>query len=106
MLRYLKDAERLRDSAALAGTTDWGDQMALNMYCRSNPELWQEIDESWNYCLWGRDPNQIRIRQDGRIEGGCIEIHVAHGNASTLEAVRGYHHIHRALAAKRRSILL
>ena len=38
MLRYLKEADRLLNSPALWGTSDWGDQTAMNLYCRRNPD--------------------------------------------------------------------
>jgi hypothetical protein len=102
MLKYLQAAERLRNSTALEGTTS-GDQMAMNIFCRSNPEQWHEIDESWNYCLYGRDRERIRAGYDGRIASNGRAPYVVHGNAQTLPKVRGYRYVCRVLAAKRRS---
>jgi hypothetical protein len=85
MLAYFREAFRLRHSAELAGSTDWGDQTALNLYCHRRPEGWLEIDEGWNYCMHARRPEEFRLRPDGRLEharGGAIR--VVHGNAHSL----------------------
>jgi hypothetical protein len=85
MRSYFQAAARLRDSAALAGTADWGDQTALNLYCHSQSDGWVEIDEGWNYCLHDRDRGEAYVRPDGRIasrEG--TPIFAAHGNARSL----------------------
>ena len=37
LLAYLREADRMLHSADLAGTADWGDQTALNLYCYSAP---------------------------------------------------------------------
>jgi hypothetical protein len=85
LLRYLQEAHRLRHSAALRGTSDWGDQTALNLYCHSDPGRWREIPQGWNYCLCHRDPRHFRVRPDGRFESTLGEpIQVVHGNAGTL----------------------
>ena len=59
MLSYLKEADRLLNSPALQGTGDWGDQTAMNLYCRSNPHAWLEIPSGWNYCLIGLGPGAL-----------------------------------------------
>ncbi|MEO8498690.1 MAG: glycosyltransferase, partial [Planctomycetota bacterium] len=85
MRRYFKTAARLRDSAALAGTTDWGDQTALNLYCHSNSDGWVEIDEGWNYCLHDRHRGEVVVRPDGRLASRRgTPIYAAHGNARSL----------------------
>ena len=65
MLRYLKEADGLLNSPALHGTGDWGDQTAMNLYCRSNPHTWLEIPRGWNYCLCGLGPRDYRVSPDG-----------------------------------------
>ena len=85
MLAYLRAACRLRRSVALDGTTDWGDQMALNLYCHSDPERWKEVEEDWNYCVHARPPGEVRVTSSGRVESARkIPIHVVHGNAHSL----------------------
>jgi hypothetical protein len=85
LLRYLHEADRLLHSRALCGSTDWGDQTALNLFCYTNPEAWREIPRSWNYCLVGLSCGDYRVRLDGRTESGDgLPVYVVHGNARTL----------------------
>jgi hypothetical protein len=85
MLTYSREADRLLHSPALRGTSDWGDQTALNLYCHTDPTRWHEVDEGWNYCVHDRRAGEVRIRPDGRIAAGSgTPIHVAHGNALSL----------------------
>jgi hypothetical protein len=85
MLAYFREAHRLRHSPELAGSTDWGDQTALNLYCHRRPEAWSEIDDRWNYCVHARRHGEFRIRADGRIEDARgATIPVVHGNAHSL----------------------
>jgi hypothetical protein len=85
MLRYLKAAHRMRHGPELAGTTDWGDQLALNVYCHSQPDRWHEIAEGWNYCVHDRKRREFAVLPDGRmISRRGTPIHVAHGNALSL----------------------
>jgi len=87
MARYLREAERLRNSTALRGSSDWGDQTALNLYCRSNPQAWREIATGWSFCLVGLGPRDFRVHPDGRTERLDGEpLHVVHGNDRTLKA--------------------
>ncbi|MFO0958385.1 MAG: glycosyltransferase family 2 protein [Isosphaeraceae bacterium] len=86
MLRYLKAANRLLNSPALAGTGDWGDQTAMNLYCRSHPDRWREVPRGWNYCLVGLGPAHYRVGEDGRtsrLDGQPL--HVVHGAGKTLK---------------------
>ena len=84
-LAYLREAHRLRHSSALDGTTDWGDQMALNLYCHGNPNSWREIEEGWNYCMLGRRPGEVRIAPSGHVVSTRrVAIHVVHGHAHSL----------------------
>jgi hypothetical protein len=85
MIRYLKEANRLLNSSALFGSTDWGDQTAMNLYCRSNPHAWLKIPGGWNYCLAGRGPREYRVSPEGRTERLDGEpLHVVHGAGGTL----------------------
>jgi hypothetical protein len=69
----------------LAGSTDPGDQLALNLYCHERPEAWHELPDDWNYCLWGRDRAEYYRRDDGQyLNLRDIPIPVVHGNAHTL----------------------
>jgi hypothetical protein len=86
MLGYLKEADRLLNSPALEGTGDWGDQTAMNLYCRSNPHTWREIPTGWNYCILGRRPGEFRVSSEGRTERLDGEpLHVVHGQGMTLK---------------------
>lgn len=85
MHRYFKEAARLRSSAELRGTTDWGDQAAFNLYCHSDPQRWHEVSEGWNYCVHDRAFGEVHVSPHGQIT--CrrgTPIHVAHGNARSL----------------------
>jgi hypothetical protein len=85
LLAYFREAERLGNSAELRGTSDWGDQTALNLYCHGAPSRWREIEEGWNYCLHDRQPREVRVLPDGRLASRFgTPIHVAHGNARSL----------------------
>lgn len=93
ILRYLREADRLLHSADLRGSSDWGDQTALNLYCHTDPGRWREAPEVWNYCLLNRPRGAWRVRPDGRIVApGRAPIVAAHGHARSLrqfEIVRG-----------------
>lgn len=85
LLAYLRTAEEMYRSPVLAGTTDWGDQTALNLYCHSDPTRWQEIDEGWNYCVHDRAPGEVQVLSSGRVVSRRGHpIHVVHGNAHSL----------------------
>jgi hypothetical protein len=86
ILRYLKAADTLLNSLALRGTGDYGDQTAMNLYCRSNPGTWMEIPSGWNYCLVGRGSRDCRVGPDGRTERLDGEpLHVVHGAGGSLK---------------------
>jgi hypothetical protein len=88
LLRYLGYGHRLLHASMLKGTGDWGDQIALNLYCHANPESWQEVGEEWNYCLYGRAEGEVYRRRDGRfVSRAGKPIRVVHGNARTLGRV-------------------
>ena len=79
---YFSEAQRIRSSVALRGSSDWGDQTTLNVYCHSKPEAWKEIEWGWNYCLYGRG---FRNGPGGKIESlDGTPVHVVHGNAGSL----------------------
>jgi hypothetical protein len=85
LLAYLREALRLLRSPALRGTSDWGDQTALNLYCHLNPEAWHEVEEGWNYCVHARRAGELRVGPDGRvISARGTPIHAVHGNAHSL----------------------
>lgn len=85
MLRYLREADRLRHSPAMRGTLDWGDQTAMNIYCHGDPNRWHLVDNGWNYCLYSRPKEHFRLNGEGRFatpDGAVIP--VLHGNARTM----------------------
>ncbi len=86
MLRYLKEAQRIVNSPANHGSTDYGDQTTMNIFCRSNPDVWMEIPSGWNYTLCGRGPRDYRVSLDGQTERLDGEpLHVVHGAGGTLK---------------------
>lgn len=88
--RYFQASHQLRHSEMLGGTTDWGDQMALNVYCYSDANHCRIVDEGWNYCLCGRAPSEFQITADGWIRSTKrIHIRAVHGNGGTLHGVAG-----------------
>lgn len=85
MHQYFSEASRLRRSSDLLGTTDWGDQTALNLYCHSDRSRWQEIADGWNFCLHDRRRGEVHLTPHGKftnVHGSPI--HVVHGNARSL----------------------
>jgi hypothetical protein len=91
LFRYLVEAERLIDSAAIRGLGFGADQVALNLYCHSNLGPWRAIPEAWNYCLAGRDAHEFRLRKDGyTVSSSGLPVHVVHGNAGSLRGIEWY----------------
>jgi hypothetical protein len=83
--RYCREADRIRHSPAMHGSTDWGDQTALNLYCHADPARWREVDRGWNFCLHERPPTEFQMRRDGVVVSPTGEpIPVLHGNARTM----------------------
>ena len=81
LVRYFREANRLLHSPALRGTTDWGDQTALNLFCADHPDACREVSRSWNYCLVALGRSDFRTRPDGRIVSlDGRPVHVVHGN--------------------------
>lgn len=84
MSHYFREAVQLR-STSLRGTTDWGDQTALNLYCHSDPSRWAEVSSHWNYCVHDRQRGDVRVRPDGHVVNRSGQlIPVVHGNARSL----------------------
>jgi len=91
LLAYLQEAHRLRHSAELAGSKDWGDQMALNLYCHLDPSRWHEAAEGWNYCAHDRARGEVQVHADGVVRSRRrVAIHVVHGNAHSLRKLELY----------------
>lgn len=85
MAVYFRRAAEMLRGCELSGTTDWGDQMALNIFCHSQPDRWLRVDERWNYCVHDRAQGEVRIDNSGRIISRRGQpITVAHGNARSL----------------------
>lgn len=85
LLEYCREAVRMLRSRDLAGTSDWGDQTALNLYCHAQPHRWLEVEEGWNYCLHDREPGEFAVRPDGVIASRKgTSVFVVHGNAKSL----------------------
>jgi len=82
---YFETARHMRRGPELSGTTDWGDQMCLNLYCHTDRIRWQPIPEHWNYCVHDRPPGEVHILPNGIITSRRLgKIAVAHGNARSL----------------------
>jgi Glycosyl transferase family 2 len=85
MRRYLKGADELLRSDATRGSTDWGDQTTMNLFCHSNPDAWLEVSPTWNYCLVHRPWSEYRVTPEGYVERRDGEpVHVAHGAGGSL----------------------
>lgn len=85
MQAYFTEAARLRSSAELRGTTDWGDQSAMNLYCHSDENRWQEIPQGWNFCVHDRPRGEVHVTPDGRVfSRNQTPIQAVHGNARSL----------------------
>ncbi len=83
--RYFDNAWQMREGPQLAGTTDWGDQMCLNVYCHSHPDRWKPIQEGWNFCVHDRTEGEVHVSSDGVVSSRRIgKIPVVHGNARSL----------------------
>jgi hypothetical protein len=85
ILHYFQSAHQLLHSKAMRGTTDWGDQTAMNLYCHGNPDRFLPVDERWNFCLAGRRRGDVQLTADGRFarsDGGAIS--AVHGNGHSF----------------------
>jgi hypothetical protein len=82
---YFATADGYLHSSVLAGTRDWGDQTALNLYCHTHPERWRRIDAAWNYCTHDRPSGSVCVLPTGQVvsrQGHRIA--VVHGNAKSM----------------------
>jgi len=85
MKAYFAEATRLRHSAELFGTSDWGDQTAMNLYCHSDSNRWHEVAQGWNYCVHDRPVDDVHVSPDGKVfDRRGTPIHAVHGNARSL----------------------
>ncbi len=85
LLHYFRTADQLRQSRALLGSTDWGDQAALNLYCHQDHARWHEISETWNFCVHDRPRGSVRVTSDGQVSSENVgRICAVHGNAQSL----------------------
>ncbi len=85
MLQYFRTAVEMRHGPELTGSSDWGDQMCLNIYCHKHPDRWTSADPRWNYCVHDRPPGEVRVTPHGQIASRSgFRISVAHGNARSL----------------------
>jgi len=92
MHAYFTEAARLRSSVELSGTTDWGDQSAMNLYCHSDNNRWQEIPQGWNFCVHDRPRGEVHVTSDGRVvSGNQTQITAVHGNARSLRQLAIIH---------------
>lgn len=83
--QYFQSATEMRQGPELTGTTDWGDQMGLNLYCHKQPHLWKPVDQRWNYCVHDRTRGEVQVTPQGRIVSRTgSRISVVHGNARSL----------------------
>jgi hypothetical protein len=88
---YFQTVDRLRDSADMRGSTDWGDQIAMNLYCRATADAWCLVEEGWNYCLYGRAGGEVFVDSRGYLRTRTrTSIHVVHGNAHTFLGLPGF----------------
>ncbi len=84
MHAYFSRGEAMLKGPELKGTLDWGDQMALNVYCHSDPARWESIDQRWNYCVHDRPVGEVFIK-GGVVHSKCQpNLAVVHGNARSL----------------------
>lgn len=85
LAKYFRTADRIRCSSDLRGTTDWGDQMAMNLYCHQDSSRWQEVSDTWNFCMMDRPRGAANISSAGIIS--CRSgrpICAVHGNGKSL----------------------
>ncbi len=84
MHAYFSRGEAMLNGPELRGTLDWGDQMALNIYCHSSPSRWISVDQRWNYCVHDRAVGEVFI-DAGRVRSKRHpHLAVIHGNARSL----------------------
>lgn len=84
MHAYFSRGEAMLNGPELQGTSDWGDQMALNLYCHNDPSRWVSIDERWNYCVHDRPVGEVFIKASRVCSKRLPNLAVIHGNARSL----------------------
>lgn len=85
MLRYFRTADHIRNSSDLQGTSDWGDQMAMNLYCHQDQTRWQEIPDTWNFCMRFRAQGSFSLSGEGLISCGSGKpVCAVHANGKSL----------------------
>jgi hypothetical protein len=84
LMSYLRAGDRLINTT-LRGVLWWGGQVAMNYYFHTNPGVWREISDTWNYCINCRNPRTYRARPGARIETRAgTAVNVVHANGMTL----------------------
>lgn len=89
MLSFFRESEYLLQND-LPGTGAWADQLAMNVYCHSDPNRYHVLNEEWNYCLAHRELEQANFLPTGRFKDGSKQIRVVHGTGGSLAKVQGY----------------
>ncbi len=85
MHAYFARGHAMLHGPELLGTSDWGDQMALNIYCHSKPSGWISLDQRWNYCVHDRAVGEVYVGSDSRVYSKThANLAVIHGNARSL----------------------
>jgi hypothetical protein len=85
MHEYFVAAQGMKHGPELNGSTDWGDQMCLNLFCHGNPSKWRSISEGWNYCVHDRRTGEVAVLPDGVVWSRTMgRVPIAHGNARSL----------------------
>lgn len=90
MTEYLRRANALRDSKLLLGSMDWGDQVALNVYCRSDLDRFMQVDCSWNYVVFARNDADAYFSKGGYYRCLGKTVNVVHGAGGSLRRIPGY----------------
>lgn len=84
MKRYFATAHRIRHSSDMRGSSDWGDQVAMNLFCHHKPERWQRVSETWNFCTFGRPRGAVQMSGRGVVTSGGQTPICVHGNGKSL----------------------
>lgn len=84
MLQYFRAADRIRNSIDVQGTTDWGDQLTMNLYCHHDAARWKEVSDTWNFCMLDRPHGTVRVSGKGTISSSDGTPVCVHGNGRSL----------------------
>ena len=84
MHAYFARGAAMLNGPELLGTSDWGDQMALNVYCHSQPDRWVVVAQRWNYCVHDRPMGEVFIDAGRVYSKRHPNLAVIHGNARSL----------------------